>query len=186
MLLKKRNNFIINILILCSILLFCGQACSNNRVLVSELYPNYIKTPQDIENWLIAEGFYYKPDKTRADQWKTPEQTIKDKGNDCEDYAILTAYILKDLGYKNVMIIAIYGKDLRHGITWFQEKDSGWSFFSTERIEDGPRFYIASKLSNPFYILYYYFSNWTHSKLCTEDGLCVELIDRYNIERGNK
>lgn len=174
------------ILTLC-IFLLCFCSCNSSEgILVSELYPNYIKTPQDIEEWLISEGFYYEADKTRTDEWKTPEQTIKDKGNDCEDYAILVSYILKDLGYKKVMIIAIYGKDLAHGITWFQEKDDSWSFFSTERIGKMPRFYIASKLKNPFDILYYYFSEWTHTQLCTADGLCVDLIDKSDLERSNE
>jgi rare lipoprotein A len=161
----------------------------SSKVLVSKqkIYPSYIKTPQDIEDWLIKEGFKYIPDKTREDSWKTPEHTIKDKGGDCEDYGILTDYILEDLGYKNVMLIALYGKDLAHGICWFQELDGTWSFFSTGIDGKGnSKFYFNCKVSNPFNILYLYFSEWTHIKVCTKQGYPVKIFYRKDLEKGVK
>jgi hypothetical protein len=154
------------------------------QALVSEsrIYPSYIKTPQDIEDWLIKEGFQYIPDKTKEDEWKPPEKTVKDRGGDCEDYAILTDYILEDLGYKNSMIIAIYGPGLAHGICWFQDKDGTWSFFSTGTDGNGNnRFYHNCKVDNPFKILYFYFPEWTHMKLCVRLGLSVNTVYRKDI-----
>ena len=77
---KNKKNFMVNIFTLWFLLCFCSCVHANSDVLVSEqrLYPNYIKTPQDIEDWLIADGFTYIPDKTNEDEWKTPEQTVKD------------------------------------------------------------------------------------------------------------
>lgn len=165
------------------------EPISSSKVLVSKqkIYPNYIKTPQDIENWLIKEGFKYVSDKTREDEWKNPEHTIKDKGGDCEDYSVLTAYILEDLGYTNVMLIAIYGSNLAHGICWFQELDKTWSFFSTGADKNGhSKFYFDCKLSNPFKILYLYFSEWTHIKICTKQGYSRKTFYRKDIEKGVK
>lgn len=161
----------------------------SSKVLVSKqkIYPSYIKTPQDIEDWLIKEGFKYIQDKTREDSWKTPEHTIRDKGGDCEDYGILTDYILKDLGYKNVMLIAIYGEKLAHGICWFQELDETWSFFSTGVDTNGnSKFYFNCNVRNPFKILYLYFSEWTHIKVCTKQGYPVKTYYRKDLEKGVK
>ena len=66
----KRNLFIvlffIGYIIGC---LFSFKSCASN-VLVSptKLYPSNIQTPQDIEDWLIKEGFQYTLDKTRKDE----------------------------------------------------------------------------------------------------------------------
>ena len=165
------------------------EPISSSKVLVSKqkIYPDYIKTPQDIENWLIKEGFKYVSDKTREDSWKTPEHTIKDMAGDCEDVAILTALILEDLGYTNVMLIAIYGKDLAHCICWFPEFDGTWSFFSTGIDKNGhSKFYFNCKLSNPFKILYLYFPEWTNIKICTKQGYQIKTFYRKDIEKGVK
>lgn len=182
---KNRKNFTVSILALCLSLLFCNCTYSSN-VLVSKenLYPSYIKTPQDIEDWLVAEGFIYKSDKTRKDEWKTPEQTIKDKAGDCEDYAILSAVILRDLGYEKVMVIAIFGKNLAHGICWFKEKDGTWSIFSTS--VDGAKFYYPLGFENPFVFLYSYFPEWTYFAICTDQGYNIKTYYRKDIEEGRK
>ena len=182
-----KKNLIINFLILSTFLLgLKGITYASSKVLISKtkLYPNYIKTPQDIDNWLIAEGFVYKSDKTEEDEWKTPEQTVKDKAGDCEDYAVLTAYILEDLGYKNVMIITIYGKDLAHGICWFQESTNRWSFFSVGAdLKGNSKFYWASKTINVFTILYNYFPEWSHINVCDNEGYSVKTFHRKDVER---
>lgn len=102
--------------------------------------------------------------------------------HNCEDYAILADYILEDLGYKNSMIIAIYAPKLAHGICWFQDKDGTWSFFSTGTDGNGNnRFYHNCKVDNPLKILYFYFPEWTHMKLCVRIGLSVNTIYRKDI-----
>ena len=162
----------------------CGGILITKENKPTKLYPDYIKTPQDIEDWLIKEGFKYISDKTREDEWKSPEKTIKDKTLDCEDLAVLTAYILEDLCYKNVMIIAIYGSDLAHGICWFQDKDEAWNFFSTGvDLKGNDKFYYNCKVNNPFEILYFYFPEWTHIKLCTKTGYVVKTYYRKDIEK---
>ena len=165
------------------------EPISSSKVLVSKqkIYPDYIKTPQDIENWLIKEGFKYISDKTREDEWKTPEKTIKEMAGDCEEVAILAEYILEDLGYKTPMIIAIYGKGLAHGICWFQELAGTWSFFSTGVDKNGhSKFYFNCKLSNPFKILYLYFPEWVNIKICTKQGYAIKTFYRKDIEKGVK
>ena len=151
----------------------------------TKIYPDYTKTPQDIEDWLIREGFKYKNDEIKEDEWKPPEQTIKDMKGDCEDVAILACYILEDLGYTDVMLIAIYGEDLAHGICWFKEKNDTWSFISTSLDLAGkPKYYWDSRLDNAFSILYVYFPEWETIKLCTPQGYAVKTFYRQDIEKG--
>lgn len=182
----RRNLFIVLFLIGYIIgCLFSFKSCASD-VLVSpaKLYPSNIKTPQDIEDWLIKEGFKYTPDKTRKDEWKPPEQTIKDMSGDCEDVAILACYILEDLGYVDTMIIAIYGKDLKHGICWFREREGTWSFFSTGAgLDNKPKYYWPYKVHNAFNILYGYFPEWEKINLCTPDGYSIYQVNRKDLER---
>ena len=172
------------------ILLFClcnNLYANNNNILISKqkIYPEYIKTPQDIEDWLIKEGFAYTKDKTREDEWKPPEKTVKDRFGDCEDVSILACYILEDLGYKDVMLIAIYGDNLAHGVCWFKEKNNTWSFISTGLdLEGKPKYYWDSKLDNAFSILYDYFPEWNNIKLCTPQGYSIKTVYRSDVEKG--
>lgn len=157
---------------------------SNVLIIPTKIYPSYIKTPQDINDWLMKEGFKYISDKTRGDEWKTPEHTIKDKGGDCEDFAILAENILENLGYDNVMVIAIYGEGLAHGICWFQEKDGTWGFFSSGMdLKGNSQFYFPCKVKNPLNILYRYFPEWPRMVVCTSDGYSIFRINRCELER---
>lgn len=104
-------------------------------VLVSApLYPkDIINSPDTLERWLIT-NFDYKME--TGDNWKTPEQTVLDKGGDCEDFAFLVEAILKDLGYE-AKPIWIYGKHKKgqitesysHAICIFKINDK-WRYFS--------------------------------------------------------
>lgn len=95
-------------------------------VLVSApLYPSYIKTPQDLGKW-ISNSFTYQ--KEEVDYWKTPEETVKDKGGDCEDFAILAKKILKDLGYEPHLVV-LRTTLKAHAICVFKEKNGTWSAF---------------------------------------------------------
>jgi hypothetical protein len=178
------NILFISVLLLCAVTSECIGG-----VLVSgaKLYPSHIKTPKDIENWLISEGFRYKADKTLRDEWKSPKQTVKDKGGDCEDFAVLVAHILEDLDYSNVMIIGIFGDSLAHAICWFQEKNERWSFFSIgSSKKTGITVYRPCKVKNPFSILYLYYPKWDKIKLCTENGIAFKTFYRKNLEKGIK
>lgn len=148
-------------------------------VLVSKpkLYPATIKTPKDIKSWLQA-NFKYIPDKKPEDSFKTPEQTIQDKGGDCEDFAILAALILECLDYKPY-ITCVYGKDLAHAICFFKEKDGTWSFFSNY-------FYHKSSYENMFIVLSMAYPEWTSMHVCTDKGYIIFKTTREDLERSSK
>jgi plasmid rolling circle replication initiator protein Rep len=95
--------------------------------LVTSLYPSTIKSPSDLGKWL-SESFTYQAEK--EDYWKTPEETVKDKGGDCEDFAILAQKVLEDLGYKAYLIILANKETNKgHAVCLFKEKDGTFSVF---------------------------------------------------------
>lgn len=71
-------------------------------VLVSGL-PNF----QTVSEWskYLKANFTYQAEENREDYWKTPEETIRDKGGDCEDLAILSQVELKKLGVESKLIL---------------------------------------------------------------------------------
>jgi hypothetical protein len=181
----KINNTLILVFLIIS--LYVANVYADAGILIAKpsIYPTYIKTAQDIEDWLIKEGFKYKSDVTPEDEWKTPEQTVKDMYGDCEDVAILTHFILRTLGYKNVMIVAICGKNLAHGICWFQESDNTWSFFSTGVKSNGThRFYYKTGLRSAFDILYLSSPSWEKVHIVTSTGKIIKTYYREDIEKG--
>ena len=47
----------------------------------------------------------YKYTSERKNVWKTPEQFYKDKGGDCEDFAIAKCASLKERGIRSVVVV---------------------------------------------------------------------------------
>ena len=72
-------------------------------VLISSisLAPSWIKNVDDYALWISE--FTYQAE-VLEDNWKTPKETIRDKGGDCEDFAILAVEVLKKLDYKVYLI----------------------------------------------------------------------------------
>lgn len=67
-------------------------------VLVSQLMVPTFTTPMELGDWL-RDNFTYQND--LKEYWKTPEETIRDKGGDCEDFAFLVSDILTLMNIDN-------------------------------------------------------------------------------------
>lgn len=76
--------------LLLTYLIYCGIAHAY-------ILPEGIDSPRTLSRWMIANLQYQDEE---IDYWKTPEETLFDKGGDCEDFAILSMTILRDLGYE--------------------------------------------------------------------------------------
>lgn len=149
------------LIILFSFLIIISYA---EAVLISEIYPRSIQKPEDIEAWYEREHFYYQAEKN--DYWKTPEETIRGKGGDCEDFAILTNYILKDLGYESHILIffginkinnkiSFYG----HAICIFHDSN-GWYIYDNMT-------YMKWKFDKPTDYLNFVYKGWYKAYLTT-------------------
>ncbi len=100
------------------------------------LFPSSIKDPVTLSTWL-QKDFKYEYDITN--HWKSPKETIKDKTGDCEDFALLSRYILRKKGYR-VYLVGIYYKyqNMGHVITVIRHKDKTFSYMTNQ-------YYISTK-----------------------------------------
>lgn len=106
-------------------------------VLVSApLYPKYeVFSVKTLEIWLLK-NFQYEAEK--GDYWKTPEEMVKDKVGDCEDFAFLNKKILNDFGFES-QVYHIYGRtkinnktsEYSHAICVF-ESNGKFYYFSNQ------------------------------------------------------
>jgi hypothetical protein len=115
------------------------------------LVPSHVNTPETLAEWFREEGFSYQAEALFQDHWKTPEETIRDKGGDCEDFAFLTDKVLSDNGYETY-VIAIYFKKTAHAITIIKI-DNKYAFFDN-------MYYINHKFNNLNDLLNFYYSDW--------------------------
>lgn len=101
-------------------------------ILVSSyIFPNWINSPEDIEKWFKKDFSYQREE---GEYWKTPKETINDKGGDCEDFAFLASKILFDMDYNNHVIVVISkNKNVAHAICIFFY-DYRYAYFSNKEL----------------------------------------------------
>jgi len=108
--------------------------------------PSNINTPLDLTIWMI-DNLTYQYDK--EDYWKRPEETLRDKGGDCEDFAILVRDFLKKKGYKVYLFLIAYSDHYAgHAITVIKHPDKTYSHFDN-------RYYISRKFRSIKQLLTY-------------------------------
>lgn len=136
-------------------------------ILVSSslLYPSWVKNPITLHKWLQVE-FTYQEDEDGY--FKTPEETVKDKGGDCEDFAFLVDKILTDLGYEtHARVISFSNRNTMHAICIIKQ-DGKFTYFSDNVYMPQKHNTIAELLTNNYpywnYSMRFYF-NKTHDDL---------------------
>lgn len=138
-----------------------------SMVLVSiPLCPSWVQNPQDLQTWYLQE-FTYQSEEEGQDYWKTPEETLRDKGGDCEDMAFLSQKILKQLGYTSHILI-MTNKENGHAICVFQEKNKTFSVMDV-------RHYRAYNLSSWQEIVEQDYNEYTNIYVCISKDKCQEL-----------
>ena len=126
------------------------------------LCPNWINNPTDLSIWLVN-NFTYQAEEEGENYWKTPEEIIKDKSGDCEDFSFLVDKILTDLGYKTKVISVSY-KDIKfaHAICII-EQNNKHSFFSNQ-------YYFSKQFDNIYALLENNYPNWSSYHTIYQDG----------------
>lgn len=81
----------------------CSYAIKTSENYVMD-HTEYFETPEEVMEW-VALNIKYKSDSwiPRNDYWQSPDQTYEWRTGDCEDYAILFAYFVHELGYDPVL-----------------------------------------------------------------------------------
>ena len=101
----------------------------DNRV-VDLIMLNKIRTLDDYAAWMAA-NLSYKQDQVN-DHWEPPESMLKSRKGDCEDFAFLTAAVLRVLGYQP-HFLALVNNSRTHAICTFQ-KDGYFVWFDNAKL----------------------------------------------------
>jgi hypothetical protein len=128
----QSKNFIFSLLLTAFTLSFPFHSRCLADDFVLKQVTSYVRTPQALADWLTKD-FHYEFEVT--DTWQTPEQTLKLKKGDCEDFAILASAILNQLGIPNNVVIVRF-KDLKisHAICTFKDKGGRYNFISNRKL----------------------------------------------------
>jgi len=140
---------ILMITFFCGIILYSTVGQADVLVSTPPIYPKTVVDLNSCIKWLNT--FEYQEDIT--DYWKSPEETVRDNGGDCEDFGILVDYVLKKLGY-NTTILALYFSDGDSGhIITIVKIDGHYTFFSNN-------IYFQTKFTSLRTLLTSYYPNW--------------------------
>jgi len=88
--------------------------------ILNTLIVNSITSLEPYLEWLSKNIIYQKDGK--RDAWAYPEETLKIKRADCEDFAFLNEAVLRVMGYE-VQVLAMGGFGGHHAFCLFKEKD---------------------------------------------------------------
>ncbi len=78
---------------------------------------NQIRTVQDYAAWL-GKNMIYQSD-PRDDQWLDPQEFLKTKRGDCEDFAFLNSQVLRVLGFAP-HVLMLYSNKNAHAVCAFE------------------------------------------------------------------
>ena len=106
-----------------------ADADSDRWKMVQFLNEHLIYTVNAYAKWL-NQNVHYEPDKSE-DSWAGPMETIKKGTGDCEDFAFLSAAVLKVFGYDPRVIAVGHGKDA-HVICIFKRDGVYYAFDNNE------------------------------------------------------
>jgi predicted transglutaminase-like cysteine proteinase len=97
---------------------------------VDLIMTNKIRTLDDYAAWMAA-NLSYKQDQVN-DRWEPPESMLKSRKGDCEDFAFLTAAVLRVLGFEP-HFLALVKNSKTHAICTFQ-KDNYFVWFDNAKL----------------------------------------------------
>ena len=122
---------ILMITFFCGIILYSTVGQADVLVSTPPIYPKTVVDLNSCIKWLNT--FEYQEDIT--DYWKSPEETVRDKGGDCEDASFLTTYVLDKLGYTSYSLALTFdNRNTSHAIAIVKINDkytmfSNFSYF---------------------------------------------------------
>lgn len=93
------------------------QPVSLDMRILDIIVTNNIRTPKEYVKWL-NKNIVYKDDK--IEYWQFPEETLKLKSGDCEDFAFLNRAFLRVMGY-SPKVLALRIREIGHAVCIFKE-----------------------------------------------------------------
>lgn len=99
-----------------------AQAQNPAQVLSIQELAHELKTPESIAQYLWRH-FSFENDRRqfgKTEYWQSPEEFLKTRKGDCEDFSILAHALLKTLGFR-AYILNVYGSGFAHTVCVFEE-----------------------------------------------------------------
>jgi len=113
-----------------TLLLICSPVYAQSGVLVSTPHLLDVRSPEELSRWMSA-NLTYQAEGPGEDNWQSPEETLNNKGGDCEDFAILVQKVLKDLNIDSQLVYV--GLPTMGHMTCFYRTSTGkLAFFSNQ------------------------------------------------------
>jgi len=121
------------------VMVFCANSFSEipGAMMLLHSSPSLrdIHTPKDLSKFM-NKNFKFVEDRdnfNNVEYWQSPEEMLKNKRGDCEDFAIFTQAILKELGIES-QVVSIYGKNrFAHTVAVFKQ-DGKYRVFNDGRL----------------------------------------------------
>lgn len=156
----------ITILLLLLLLIAPRMAFSQQAI---EDIPSSVRGPQELIDWLSGE-FDYRLE--MPDSWQTPQETIRSKKGDCEDFAVLVSAVLSRLGISSDIIILKF-KDLgtSHAICAWKADDGTYAFTSNKTLHRTGQYALTDAISK-------YYPDWEKITFTTMEKKDIKIVRR--------
>jgi hypothetical protein len=94
--------------------------------------PAPVRSPEELARWLSREFNYSM---TLGGGVHSPDETIRSRSGDCDDFAILASDMLTRIGVENrVLVIRFSGLSAAHAICIWKERGGTYSFISNSEL----------------------------------------------------
>lgn len=130
---KKFIKDLIRVVVMClvSFLALLGVSVAAQSLSLADIALR-VKTPEALAGWLSSDFLY---ELALADGWRPPEETIKLKKGDCDDFAILARAVLEELGIKSdIVVLKFRGLSIVHAICLWKDARGNISFISNQKL----------------------------------------------------
>jgi len=131
--------------------------------------PSSIRTPQELVEWLSGE-FSYRLE--MPDSWQSPQETVRTKKGDCEDFAVLVSAFLSRHGISNDILILKF-KDLRtsHAICAWKTPGGTYNFTSNKRMHSTGRSELTDAIAK-------FYPDWEKITFTTRKNKDIKVVKR--------
>jgi hypothetical protein len=95
-----------------------------------------VQTPRVLEKFM-KKNLHYVSDRAQFGEdeyWQTPEEMLKRKTGDCEDYALFAQAVLQQMGYR-AFILSVYWDRDAHTVVVF-ENEGRWNLFNLAELRE--------------------------------------------------
>lgn len=146
------------------------QASEGPDALIERLARTY-PSPEALARFLRdAFAFQRDPDLFgEVERWQSPEEFVRRKAGDCEDYAVLATAILRRNGFE-AYVLSLFGEEgYAHTVSVFVDHEGRYNMINQDRL----RYYRATSLEALAWQLY---PAWTVGAIAEPDGLRGRVI----------